>query len=73
MNWSPTVQSALAESELEYNDKHQRYGEMKCFLLSDVLFSMAVYVRFRLQNSEQLLKLVSRKKGYLNAIFSSLL
>ncbi len=27
VNWSPTVQSALAESELEYNDKHKRYLE----------------------------------------------
>jgi len=36
VNWSPTVQSALAESELEYNDKHK---------------SVATYVRFRLNEN----------------------
>ncbi|UJR30593.1 hypothetical protein I4U23_018120 [Adineta vaga] len=43
VNWSPTVQSALAESELEYNDKHK---------------SIAIYVRFRLKNDDSLAKLL---------------
>ncbi|CAF3391881.1 unnamed protein product [Rotaria socialis] len=45
VNWSPSVQSALAESELEYNDKHR---------------STAIYVRFHLQNNELLSKLLSQ-------------
>ncbi|CAF1312662.1 unnamed protein product [Rotaria sordida] len=45
VNWSPTVQSALAESELEYNDKH---------------ISTAIYVRFRLQNNDLISKLLSQ-------------
>ncbi|CAF1318840.1 unnamed protein product [Adineta ricciae] len=43
VNWSPTVQSALAESELEYNNKHQ---------------STAIYVRFRLKNDDSLSRLL---------------
>ncbi|CAF1220323.1 unnamed protein product [Adineta steineri] len=43
VNWSPTVQSALAESELEYNDKHT---------------STAIYVRFRLKNDPLLSSLL---------------
>ncbi|CAF1622136.1 unnamed protein product, partial [Didymodactylos carnosus] len=53
--WSPSVQSALAESELEYNDKHKRFvtKHNKYFKLLLYYFSvsMAIYVRFRVQDS----------------------
>ena len=37
VNWSPTVHSALAESELEYNDQHKRYLKTIFFFPSSQL------------------------------------